>query len=267
MFFIILLGIIQGIAEFLPISSSAHLIIFRDLFGLGKELITSDIALTYDVALHFGTVLSILYIFYKDFINIFIDGITKGIKDTNGKIFWLLIISCLPAGIFGIILEDFIDNYIRNKYFLIALSLIIMGILLYLIDKKSKNNKRINNINIKDALVIGLSQVLALIPGFSRSGTTILAARLVGLDRETSAKYSFYLSFPIILGAVLLTLLKTNYSLLYKNFGVFILGTTSSFLTGIICIKYLLKYLNHHDFKIFMLYRVVLGIIIIIYLL
>lgn len=261
---IIILGFIQGIAEFLPISSSAHLIIFRDLFGIGKGM-DAHLALTFDLALHFGTLLAIGIYFFKDFINMISKGITKGVKDDEGKIFWYLIVATIPAAITGVLFEDVIENTIRNNYVIIALALAIMGIIIYLADKYSKSDKSIKKMTVKDAIIIGCSQVLALIPGFSRSGTTIAAGRTLGINREDAAKFSFYLSAPVVCGALVLQLFKkATWTVIGANLLAFVLGVLISFGVGLLCIKYLLKYLHKHDFKIFMIYRLILAIIVLI---
>ncbi len=194
---VIILAIIQGIAEFLPISSSAHLIIFREVFGIGKDVISGDLGLTFDIALHLGTALAIIVFFFKDFLNMAIKGFTKGVKDKDGKIMWYLIAATVPAALAGVLFEDVIDNVIREKYYLIAIALIVMGVIIYLVDKKCPRDKEIKDMTLKDALIIGCSQVFALIPGFSRSGTTIAAGRALHLEREDAAKFSFYLSLPV----------------------------------------------------------------------
>lgn len=256
---IIILGIIQGIAEFLPISSSAHLIIFRDLFGIGTGL-NENLNLTFDLALHFGTLLSIAVFFFKDFITMIQKGFTKGLKDDEGKILWYLVLATIPAAIAGLLFEEVIENAIRNNFIIIGLALGIMGVIIYLADRNSKSKNSIKKMSMKDAILIGCSQVFALIPGFSRSGTTIAAGRLLGLNREDAAKFSFFLSAPVVCGALLLELLdKTVWSLIIANLGTFILGIVISFVTGLLCIKYLLKYLQKHNFKIFMIYRLLLA--------
>lgn len=265
-FEILILGFIQGIAEFLPISSSAHLIIFRDIFGIGAG-ISSNMELTFDVALHFGTLLAIGVFFFWDFIKMIQKGFTKGVKDEDGKILWYLIAATIPAAIVGVLFEDAIENVIRSNYIVIALALAIMGIIIYLADKHSKQNKTIKKMTLKDAIIIGCSQVFALIPGFSRSGTTIATGRVLGLDRESAAKFSFFLSAPVVLGAVVLQLIKgSTWSVIVANMSTFLLGIFVSFVTGLLCIKYLLKYLQKHNFKIFMIYRVVLAIIVVLYI-
>ena len=263
-FDIFILGVIQGIAEFLPISSSAHLIIFRDLFGIARNM-PKELDLTFDIALHLGTLLAILVFFYKDFLNMIIKGFTKGVKDKDGKILWYLVVATIPAAIVGVLFEDVIENFVRTNYFLIATALIIMGVIIYLVDKNCKQVKKIENITLKEAFLIGCSQVFALIPGFSRSGTTIAAARGLKIDRTSAAKFSFFLSAPVVAGAVCLELIKKDtWILIGSNLSIFLLGITVSFITGLICIKYLLKYLKKHDFKVFMWYRIILAIIVII---
>ncbi len=261
---IIILGLVQGIGEFLPISSSAHLIIFRDLLGIGKSL-SDNVALAFDVALHLGTLLAIVLYFFKDFLNIAKAGLTKGVKTSDGKLMWLLVLATIPGATFGYLFQDSIEGALRTNYLLIALSLAFMGVIIYLIDKYAATKKEVNQLNLVDAIIIGLAQVFALIPGFSRSGTTIAAGRSRNLKREDAAKFSFYLSVPIVLGAVLVTLLKSATIVVIKaNLGVFILGILVAFLSGLVCIKYLLQYLKTHDFKIFMWYRIIFAIIIVL---
>lgn len=263
---ILILGFIQGVAEFLPISSSAHLIIFRDLFGIGSGM-SANMELTFDIALHFGTLLAIGVFFFKDFIKMISKGFTKGVKDNDGKILWYLVAATIPAAIVGVLFEDVIENIIRSNYVVIALALAIMGVIIYLADKYSKESKDIKKMTLKDAVIIGCSQVFALIPGFSRSGTTIAAGRVLGLERESAAKFSFFLSAPVVLGAVLLQLLKESaWSVILANMSTFILGILVSFIVGILCIKFLLKYLQKHNFKIFMIYRIVLALVVLIYI-
>lgn len=261
---IIILGIIQGIAEFLPISSSAHLIIFRDLFGIGSYMGT-NVELTFDIALHLGTLLAILVFFYKDFIGMISNGLTKGVKDKKGRLLWYLAAATVPAGIIGVLFEDIIDSLLRKNYLLIACSLFIMGIIIYFADKVGKKEKDVLDITLKDALIIGCSQVFALIPGFSRSGTTIATGRVLGIKRDDAAKFSFFLSAPVVGGAVCIKLLKkSTWLMIQANIGIFLIGILSAFITGLICIKFLLKYLDSHDFKAFMIYRIILAVVVVI---
>ena len=265
-FEVIILGFIQGVAEFLPISSSAHLIIFRDVFGIGAGM-SSNMELTFDIALHFGTLLAILVFFFWDFMKMLEKGFTKGVKDDDGKLLWYLVAATIPAAIVGVLFEDVIENMVRSNYVVIALALAIMGVIIYLADKYSKQSKNVKQMTLKDAIIIGCSQVFALIPGFSRSGTTIATGRILGLDRESAAKFSFFLSAPVVLGAVVLQLIKGSvWSVILANLSAFIFGILVSFIIGLLCIKYLLKYLQKHNFKIFMIYRVLLAIVVLVYI-
>ena len=258
----LILGIVQGLTELLPISSSAHLNLFPWLFNWG------EMSASFDVALHIGTLLALVIFFFKDWVNLVKGGYKKAIKkedSTEGKIFWYLIVATIPAGIVGVLFEDIFDNFFRKQIWLIAIALIVMGIIIYLVDKKSKQEKKLSKMTVKDAIIIGISQVFALIPGFSRSGTTIAAARSLGIKRDDAAKFSFYLSAPVVLGAVGVQLLKPNtYAVIATNPIPFIIGILTSFIVGLVCIKYLLKYLHKHNFKVFMIYRIALAIIVLL---
>ena len=264
---VIILGSIHEIAEFLPISSSAHLIIFRDIFGIG-EFITGEFEMSFDIALHFGTLLAILVYFFKDFLKMIKDGFTKGVKTTDGKILWYIVVATIPAAIFGVLFEDKIDELVRSNYVLICGCLALMGIIIYLCDKRNKQIKTFKTMKLKDAIIIGFSQVCALIPGFSRSGTTIAAARCLKMNREDAAKFSFYLSAPVVAGAVAIKVLKGEmFSLITFDPLVFIIGVLISFISGLLCIKFLLKYIKSHDYNIFMWYRLGIALLSLIVLL
>ena len=255
----VLLGVIQGVAEFLPISSSAHLILVPYLLGLKES------GLSFDIALHFGTMLAVLLIFFKEWWNLFIgalNSIKKKKLNTNGKMFWYLVVATVPACVVGVLFDDIIENIIRNKIWLIALSLAVMGFLIFIGDKWSnyhyKIEKKFEDITLKEAMIIGFAQIFALIPGFSRSGTTILAGRLQGLSKEAITKFTFLLSVPIICGA---TILKITDLVFTKEV---IIGILSSFIMGVISIKFLLNYIKKHDFSVFAFYRVILALIVFI---
>lgn len=253
----IILGLIQGVAEFLPISSSAHLILFPYLLGWEES------GMAFDVALHFGTMMAVLAIFFKDWWNLFI-GAIKDIKtkkkSTNGKMFWYLVIATIPAVIVGLLLDEVIENVVRNNIWIIASALAVMGMLIFIGDKwATKHYKKeidFENISIKQALLVGISQTFAVIPGFSRSGTTILAGRLMGISKEAITKFTFLLSVPIICGAAILKLGDLTFN---KEV---IIGIISSFAMGIIAIKFLLNYIKKHDFSVFAFYRVILALIV-----
>ncbi len=262
----IILGIVQGIAEFLPISSSAHLIIFRDVFSIGKS-ISGNMELCFDIALHFGTFLAILVFFFKDFWKMFIKGFTKGTKDPNGKMMWMIVVATIPAAIMGVLFEEVISDMIRNNYVLIAICLAVMGIIIRYTDKLSKEEKNLKEMTFRDAILIGCAQVCALVPGFSRSGTTISMARVLKINRSDAARFSFYLSAPVVLGAVAIKVLKGEMiSLITYDPVTFIIGVLVSFFAGLLCIKFLLNYVKKHDYKLFMWYRLIIALIVLLVL-
>ena len=255
----IVLGIIQGIGEFLPISSSAHLILVPYLFGWSSH------SMSFDIALHFGTLLAILAVFFFFFWELIIGAynkVTKGKESLNNRMFWYLIIATIPGAIFGFILSDTIEEKLRPMIWPIALLLAIMGILIFLGDRWADKHYRIETefkyISLTQAIIIGLSQALAVIPGFSRSGTTILAARLTGLSKTAATKFTFLLSVPIIAGATILKLPELTINI------ETIIGVTVSFIVGLFSIKFLLNYVKKHDFSVFAVYRVIFAIIILV---
>lgn len=255
----IILGIIQGVGEFLPISSSAHLILVPYLFGWESS------SFAFDVALHFGTLLAVLVIFFRDWWDLFlgaVDKITKGKSSFNNKMFWYLVVATIPGALLGFLLNDVVENIFRQKIWLIALALGIMGILIYLGDRWADSHYKLEtdfkHITLKQAIIIGLSQSLAIIPGFSRSGTTILTARLMGLSKGAATKFTFLLSVPIIFGATILEVGN-----LAVSFEV-IVGIVVAFVVGVFSIKFLLNYIKKHDFSVFAIYRVVFALIILV---
>jgi len=251
----IILGIVQGLTELLPISSSGHLFLIPWFFNW-------NIPEYFDVALHFGTLLAIGIFFFKDWINLIKGGYKQAIKkekSTEGKLFWYIVIATIPGGIIGFLLDHFAEE-ILTKPLIIAIALIVMGIVLYVVDKYSKNKTSYEELNFKQTFLIGLSQALAFIPGVSRSGITMTIGRLLGVKREAAAKYSFMLSAPIVLAA-------TAYK--FKDFVFdlpFIIGVIISFVVGIFVIKFLLEYLKKGSFKWFSIYRVILGTATILYI-
>ena len=262
----IILGIVQGLTELLPISSSAHLNLFPWLFNWG------EMNASFDVALHIGTLLAIIIFFFKDWIELIKGGfnqVVKKEKTTNGKIFWYIVISTIPAGILCLILDKVSSKIVETlstklaitqisvEMFMISIALIVMGIILYIVDKKSKSNVKYENITLKQSVLISVSQAIAAaFPGVSRSGITMTVARALKIDRESAAKYSFLLSTPIVAAAAL-------YEMKHFVFDLsFFIGILVSFVVGVFVIKFLLNYLKKGSFKVFAIYRVILGIII-----
>lgn len=254
----IILGIVQGLTELLPISSSAHLNII-------PWILNWQMPESFDVALHLGTLLAITLFFFKDWLALFkggYDQVVKKKKSTEGRLFWYIVIVTIPTGIVSLILDK-ISGMICETFgiemILIAVALIVLGIVLYVVDKKSKSEVTLENMTFKQSFLIGLSQAIAAaFPGTSRSGITMTVARALKLDRESAAKYSFLLSTPIILAAVLVSIKDFEFTL------AFLMGVLASFLSGILVIKFLLNYLKKGSFKGFAIYRVIVGIAIIV---
>lgn len=257
----IILGIVQGLTEFLPISSSAHLNLFPWVLGWG------EMPASFDLALHIGTLLAIVIFFFKDWIKLFVGGykqVVKKEKTTEGKIFWYLVISTIPAGILSLVLDKIVGKILGDnlnlEMIVIAVALIIMGIVLYIVDKNAKSKTKYEDITLKQSLAIGTSQALAAaFPGVSRSGITMTIARALGIDRESAARYSFLLATPITAAAVLFDLKN----IILTDISMW-LGILASFIVGIIIIKFLLEYLKKGSFKGFAIYRVIIGIAVII---
>jgi len=257
----IILGVVQGITELLPISSSAHLFLIPWVFNW--QIIES-----FDVALHFGTLLAIGIFFFKDWIELIKGGyrvVIRREKNLNGRMFWYIVAATIPGGIIGFILDKYAEN-ILTQPLIIAIALMVMGLMLYVIDKKAKNQTDYNNLSFKQTFLIGISQALAFIPGVSRSGVTMTTGRALGIKREAVAKYSFMLSAPIVLAA---TIFKLNefieFFLIADMTGIlaFIVGILVSFVVGIFVIKFLLEFLKKGSFKIFAIYRIIVGILVI----
>ncbi len=266
LFGIILLSIIQGISEFLPISSSAHLIIARDVFKIGTA-ITEDMALSFDLAVHLGTLVAVIIYFWSDLKTMIYNGLKYGVKDKDGRVLWLIAVATIPAALAGVFFEEIIETIIRGNLYIIATALAFMGIIIYAADQYAKNDKSINDLNFKKVLFIGFLQIFSLIPGFSRSGTTITAGRLLNLERGESARFSFLMLLPITGGAIVYKSFNwETVDIVMNNSLIFIVGIIVAFITGYFVIGFLLKYLKKHDFKIFMWYRLALAAIVFAYL-
>ena len=248
----IILGAVQGLTELLPVSSSAHLYLLSEFFF---KWTISD---SFDIALHFGTLLAICIFFFKDWINLIKGGFNKVFNkedSTEGRIFWYIVAATIPAGIIGLIFEHYLEGYLKQPL-IVATALIVMGILLYVVDKKSKSEVSYENMTFKQAFLIGISQVLAFIPGVSRSGATITVGRALKVDRESVAKYTFLLSTPIVFAATILKIFDFQFSV------AFFAGVLTSFLVGLVVIKFLMEFIKKRSFKVFAIYRVLLGIVV-----
>lgn len=254
----IIYGIVQGLGEFLPISSTAHIVLAPWLFGW------EDPGLAFDIALHMGTLVAVVVFFWKDWIRLIKAGLTD-VKSSDGKLFWCLVLACIPGGILGLIFEEYIETVFRDPL-LIGIAIIIMGFVIYIADRYSKSEVELKDVGPKRSLLIGVSQGLAMIPGVSRSGITMATGRALKIKREDAARFTFLLSTPFIL-----------LSGLYKakdivNVSVealpFAAAIVTSAVVGLLSIKFLLGYLKRKGFGIFAVYRFILGAIVIaVYLL
>lgn len=252
----IFLGILQGLGEFLPISSSAHLIIFPWFFGWKEH------SLVFDVALHLGTLLAVLVYFWRDYIEIIVKGLTQP-KSDQGKLLWFIIVATIPGALFGYFFENIVENVFRKQYLLIAVVLAVFGFILYYVDKTAKNKLTLSNMNILQAGLIGISQAFALFPGISRSGITMTTGLLLGLKKEVAAKFSFLMSAPIIFGAGAVSLLK-NIHEVSRQFSSFAIGFFTSAIVGFLAIHFLLDIVRKSGFKIFAYYRFLLAALILV---
>lgn len=248
----VILGIVQGLTEFLPVSSTAHLILVPWFFGWGGEVNS----LIFDVALHGGTLVALIICFYKDWI----DMITR-----HRRLLYLIIIASIPAGIAGVLLSRLAEHSLRNPL-VIAASLVTVGVIMLIAERYSKATKDLRNggITLNDSIIIGVAQAVALIPGVSRSGITIAAGLFRDLKRVSAARFSFLLSTPVILGATLLEgrkLMKTP-ALLSPD--IFAAGFISALVSGLAAILFLLSFLNRHPLNLFVYYRFILAAVILI---
>ncbi|MGB9791296.1 MAG: undecaprenyl-diphosphatase UppP [Thermacetogeniaceae bacterium] len=251
----IILGLVQGLGEFLPISSSAHLVLVPWIFGW------RDPGLAFDVALHLGTVVAVVAFFWRDWLNL-IAGAFRGTRTPEGKLFWWLVFASVPGAFFGLLLDEKAETVFRAPP-LVATMLMIMGVLLYLADRRGAKKVKIERIGLGRSLVIGFSQALAIIPGVSRSGITIAAGLLTGLTRESAARFSFLLSAPIIIGA---GLVKVPDLLLHPQMVSlpFLVGVVVSAVSGFVSIGFLLRYIRTKSFLPFVWYRLLLGIFVLV---
>ena len=264
----IILGIIQGLTEFLPVSSSAHLALIPWLFGW------NDQGLSFDIALHVGTVLAVIVYFFRDCVQVIAQGFGLNIGSDPGirrnpRLLWLLALGSVPAGIAGLLVKDLAENVWRNNQYLIGSMLIGVGLFMWWADRQGSRKKDLGNVSPSDSVVIGAAQALALVPGVSRSGITICAGLLRNLDRATAARFSFLLATPAIAGAAA----KDAWDLMRHGGGMagippdmrtaLLIGVVVSAITGALTIQFFLSYLRRRSLSFFVWYRVIFGIIVI----
>jgi len=263
----ILFGIVEGITEWLPISSTGHMILLNDLIKLN---VTDEFYSMFEVVIQLGAILAVVLIYFKE---IFPWGFGKNKNDTKKTLnLWgKILVACIPAAVLGLLLDDWLDAHLYNSV-VVALALIIYGIIFIIIERKkvgTRKTKSIDDISYKQAFQVGLFQLLSLVPGTSRSGSTIIGGLLVGLDRKVAATFTFFLAIPVMVGASLLKILKyflkTGAIFTSLEWSILIVGCIVAFIISIVVIKFLMNYIKKHDFQVFGWYRIVLGLLVLIY--
>lgn len=275
----VVLAIIQGLAEFIPVSSSGHLIIVRRLLGWNE--LSPAHELTFDVALHFGTLLSVLFYFRRTWFQIIRaafggkvvrfseageadQNLTADEQREERLLLWYFAIATIPGAIAGKLLEHSAEDYFREHIYLIATALIVVALLMWWAEKVSRLTKPLTRITFTDALIVGCAQATALIPGVSRSGSTITAGLFRDMTREAAVRFSFLLSTPIIAGAALLKAHELRKEGLPAGMHTpFLVGVLVSAIVGYITIAWLIRYLQSNSLKVFIVYRIVVGVIVI----
>ncbi|MCL1043985.1 undecaprenyl-diphosphate phosphatase [Shewanella sp. 1_MG-2023] len=255
---IIFLALIQGLTEFLPISSSAHLILPSQILGW------EDQGLFFDVAVHIGSLLAVVIYFRTEIwamLTAWIASIFKGVHTQDSKLAWWIILATLPAVFFGFMAKDLIETYLRGPG-VIAITTVIFGLMLWVGDKMARNELTEYQTGWRKALLIGFAQAMAIIPGTSRSGITITAALMLGLNREAAARFSFLMSIPVILGAAILMSKDAIAGDLVMDYTELLLGVAVSFVAAYTCIFFFLKIISKIGMTPFVLYRLMLGAVL-----
>lgn len=256
----ITLGVVQGLTEFLPISSTAHLALVPWFFHW------KDPGLTFDVALHVGTFLAVAVYFRQDLIQMATSWLSSFRKfdrtDPYQMLSWLVIFGCIPAVVAGLLLDDLIGGVFRSPY-VIAATLIGVGILIAIAEKFTKHTRTWKDMTFKDAMLIGLAQAFALIPGTSRSGATITMGLFLGLERADAARFSFLLGFPVIFGSAVFKLKDVAHDpTAAAQLPMMGVGVAAAAISGYLCIRFLMRFLQTNTMMVFVYYRIVLGVII-----
>ncbi|WP_395344862.1 undecaprenyl-diphosphate phosphatase [Ningiella sp. W23] len=258
---IIILAIIQGLTEFLPISSSAHLILPEEILGWSSH------GLAFDVAVHVGSLLAVMIYFRHDIIRLIAAWFSSGFSSqqtVDSRLAWWVIIGTIPAGLFGFLMKDWIELNARSAL-LIATTTIVFGLLLWYADAKATQRKQLDKITFKDTIVIGIAQAMAIIPGTSRSGVTMTAGLMLGLDRESAARFSFLLSMPIILAAGLFSTLDLVQAEQAVEWSALLYGAGFSFVAAYLCIHLFLSWISRIGMLPFVIYRLILGGILLVF--
>lgn len=267
---VIVLGIVEGITEWLPISSTGHLIIVNEFLKLKASDAFVEM---FNVVIQLGAILAVIVLYFKRLWPIDKKKDSKGLEWNKDKlILWAkILVACVPAGIIGILFDDKIDEIFYNPY-VVSVTLIIYGVAFILIEIRNRNKEfkitDVRAMTFKTALIIGLFQVLALIPGTSRSGATIVGAMLIGTSRTAAAEFTFFLAIPVMAGASLVKILKfvsDGAGFTQNELYMLLIGMLVAYLVSMLVIKFLMSYIRKHDFKPFGVYRIILGIAVLLY--
>lgn len=258
----IILGVVQGITEWLPVSSTGHLILVEEFI---KFQLSNAFVGTFFVVIQFGSILAVVVLFFRK-LNPFDPSKSNTKKIETINLWFKIAIATVPAGIIGLLFDDIIENLLYNPI-TVAIALIFYGILFIIIEGRHSRPRigELSELSYRTAIGIGLFQVLALIPGTSRSGSTIIGAVLLGTSRYIAAEFSFFLAIPVMIGASALKLLKAGTAFSSLEWIVLGVGSLVSFVVSIFAIKFLMDYIKKHDFKVFGVYRIILGIIVLVY--
>ena len=266
---VIILGIVEGITEWLPISNTGHLILVDEFMKLNMSDAFKEM---FDVLVQLGAILAVIVIYFKKLLPVDLvkkeDNSRKPAWNKDKLILWCkILVACLPAAIIGIPFNDKIDELFYNAP-IVAVMLIVYGIAFIIVEKLHKGKEfkinDIGSITFKTAALIGIFQVLALIPGTSRSGATIVGAMIIGVGRTAAAEFTFYLAIPVMFGASLLKLIKFGFAFTAAEAAALILGMVVAFVVSIIAIRFLMGYIKKHDFTVFGWYRIILGILVLV---
>lgn len=254
------LGIVEGITEWLPISSTGHMILVNEF--IGNEGFTSSDLYLYVIQL--GAILAVVTLYFKK-LNPFSSSKTPAEKKDTWQMWFKVVTACIPAAVIGLLLNDYMEHF--ENWYVVSAMLIVYGIAFLFVERRKKTLAvtDINSMTYKTAILIGLFQVLSIIPGTSRSGATILGAMLIGCSRGVAAEFSFFLAIPVMVGVSLLKIVTTDQILNAENIFVLLTGMVVAYVISMVSIKFLMNYVRKHDFKSFGWYRIILGIVIIAY--
>lgn len=261
---VVILGIIEGITEWLPISSTGHMILVEQLIPLN---VTYEFMEMFRVVIQLGAILAVVILYFHK-LNPFAPSKTKEEKASTWDIWFKVLVGCIPAGVIGVLFDDWFDAHFYN-YQTVAVTLIVYGILFIIVENRNKSRTAkittFGELTYTTAILIGMIQILSIIPGTSRSGSTILGAILLGTSRYIAAEYSFFLSIPVMFGASFIKLIKFGFNFTGTEFALLAMGMLVAFVVSIFAIRFLMGFIKKNDFKAFGWYRIALGVIVLAY--